>query len=167
MFDKTIKINHLSSGYWLVPSFLKIFSARKSQAVIKHSKTLEGLLEKNNLMNDDFTISLNGDKQFKMFNQMAKLKELPFFINNEVLNKIDKEGYVDFEVIPNLILRYTFKSLQAIYAGYIPFYSKQYFAKLYNKVSKHNPNQTFYFEWTSFFSYSQLSEKKLKKQNKK
>lgn len=165
MFDKTIKINHLSSGYWLVPSFLRIFSARKSQAVIKHSKTLEGLLEKNKLINDDFTISLNGDKQFKAFNQMAKLKELTFFINQDVLNKIDKLGYVDFEVIPNLILRYTFKSLQAIYAGYIPFYSKNYFIELYQKVSKNNPNKVFYFEWTSFFSYSQISDKKLKKQN--
>ncbi|WP_143825242.1 hypothetical protein [Mesomycoplasma ovipneumoniae] len=39
-FNK-VKVNHLSDGYWLVPSFFKIFSPKLTGYVIKKAKTPE------------------------------------------------------------------------------------------------------------------------------
>ncbi|TQC54331.1 hypothetical protein E1I74_03975, partial [Mycoplasmopsis cynos] len=69
-----LKINQTLTGFWLVPSFLKILTPRSHEFVIKYAKSLKELIIKNNLLEKNIKFSFNKDTDFSIFNTLMKLK---------------------------------------------------------------------------------------------
>ncbi|WP_404913636.1 hypothetical protein NBX26_02495 [Mesomycoplasma hyopneumoniae] len=125
-----VKINHFVDGYWLVPSFWKIFSPRLTGYVIKKEKSLAEIVENNNLLQKEIIFSFNGDHNFYNFNIALKLRGIDFYLDRNALkNKADNEFFVFYPVKECKIVLDK-RSLELIYQGIIPFFSKNYYQKM-------------------------------------
>ncbi|UWV81924.1 MPN499 family protein [Mycoplasmopsis cynos] len=144
-----LKINQTLTGFWLVPSFLKILTPRSHEFVIKYAKSLKELIIKNNLLEKNIKFSFNKDTDFSIFNTLMKLKGYDFQLNVNHINKLLPNQYIDYEIVENIIIRFDKKTLQTIYNGNIFFYSKEYFKKNYQKY-KNKDNEKIFLQWTWF-----------------
>ncbi|WP_341491726.1 MPN499 family protein [Mesomycoplasma ovipneumoniae] len=128
-FNK-VKVNHLSDGYWLVPSFFKIFSPKLTGYVIKKAKTLEELVNFNDFQKKEIIFNFNGDHNFYNFNILMKLRQIDFRLDiKAVLKKPDDAIFIFFPV-QNCKIVLDKQSLKLIYDGIIPFFSKEYYSNL-------------------------------------
>ncbi|MGZ9414332.1 MPN499 family protein [Mycoplasma sp. AC157] len=144
-----IKVNQTEQGFWLVPSIFKLFTPKSRNFVIKFSKSLEDLIEQNKLLNREIKFSFNGDKNFILFNKLIKQREWDFELPANKINKMKEDDYIDYEVIPNLKIRFNFKTINNIYKGNIFFVSNEYFQEFYNK-NKTSDNDILILEWTNW-----------------
>lgn len=149
--NKIIKINHLNTGFWLVPSFLNMFAAKRSKTAIKVAQTFEDLIMKNDLLNAEAIININGDRNFINFNKAQKIKNIKFELNNQIIKKVETSEkdlkFYDWNIVDNLIIRLDEKALYKIWLGYIPFYSIKWYKDLYKNSAKHSDNEVVYYHW--------------------
>ncbi|WGI36409.1 MPN499 family protein [Mesomycoplasma lagogenitalium] len=127
---KKVKINWNNNGFWLVPSIYKIFTPKSRNFVLKHTKTIEDMIDKNEFFNREIIFSFNGDKNFVLFNKLMKLRGYNLQLDINKINKMNENDIITFSPIENVIIHYDFKAIEAIYNGYIPFVSKKYFTNL-------------------------------------
>lgn len=145
---RKIKVNHLGDGYWIMPSTFSIFTPKISKYIVKKTKSLDEIIEYNNLLNKEVIFSFNKDEDFKKFNFLLKKREIDFFLDKKIINNLTKETLIDFEVVPNLKIRLNWKSIKNIYNGTIFFYSKDYFRSLLIKEQTRTKKENIVILWT-------------------
>ncbi|WP_036431696.1 MPN499 family protein [Mycoplasmopsis cricetuli] len=136
---KTIKINQTSNGYWLIPKMLNIFSYKISNFVIKHTATLDDMIEKNNFTDQEIIFSFNGDHHFKKFNELMKKRKIQFYLDEFKIVKMSKNDTFEFELNENIKIVWDYQGILAIYQGKIPFFSLNWYQEFYLENLKHNP----------------------------
>ncbi|TDV24194.1 hypothetical protein BCF59_0144 [Mycoplasmopsis mustelae] len=145
---KNVKVNQMDNGFWLVPSFLKIFSPKSRNVALKHSFTLVDLIEKNDLQDLNIIFSFNGDTKFQHFNNLLKYRNYDFQLQLNQLSKLGEHDFFDWEVVENLIIRFNFKTIKTLYSGYTFFFTPKYFEYYYQK-NKRNEEKLI-VQWTKF-----------------
>lgn len=129
---KKIKVNYANNIFWLAPKFSSYF--RTFSFGYQPYRTLEDLVDKNNLLNFDCYFSFNrlGEKNYDFFNSLYRLRKFKFRLGKDTVYKINKEGQVDDTSInDSLIIRWDKKTLKYIMNGYIPFFSQDWYIKNY------------------------------------
>ncbi|UVD81886.1 hypothetical protein NV226_01095 [Mycoplasma iguanae] len=159
MFFKKIKVSHLTSGYWLAPKFLNLFSPHNSKAIVKPFVSLEDLIQKNRLLHSEFAFSFNGDHNFYNVNKLYKIRKIDFQFNKQLMNEIEKNGFHYHEIIPNLVLVWDFKAIKTIYSGLAPFYSLEFYENLLAKAKKNIlVDNKAYFTWNRNWGFIQINK---------
>ncbi len=117
-------INKFGDNFWYYPSIL-VFSKRKWAA--RSFKDIFKLLKVVGIKDDNFVISLNNDRDLKIFRMMQAKHEIKIFLNKEQVKIIEEEGYIDYK-LPRIktILRYDKKSLLLLRKGFTPYCSREY-----------------------------------------
>ncbi|QJB71153.1 MPN499 family protein [Mycoplasma sp. 1654_15] len=146
---RKIRVNHLLDGYWIMPSMFSILTPRISKYIVKKAKTLDEIIEYNNLEKQEVIFSFNKDTEFKKFNYLLKKREIDFVLDKKIVNNLTKETKFEFEVVPNLTIILNWKSIKSIYNGLIFFFSKEYFLKLLVKEQLRTKKEKISLLWTS------------------
>lgn len=146
---RKIRVNHLLDGYWIMPSMFSILTPRISKYIVKKAKSLDEIIEYNNLEKQEVIFSFNKDTEFKKFNYLLKKREIDFVLDKKIVNNLTKETKFEFEVVPNLTIILNWKSIRSIYNGLIFFFSKEYFLKLLVKEQLRTKKEKISLLWTS------------------
>lgn len=146
-----VKINHFSDGYWLVPKFWKILSPRLTGYVIKKGKTLEEIVIHNDFLHKEIIFSFNGDHNFYNFNIALKLREIDFRLDPNAVKKKPDDAFFVFFPIENCKIILDKRSLQLIYDGIIPFFSKNYYKKMVDYQREYAQKNQISQEFKGFF----------------
>lgn len=146
-----VKINHHNNGFWVVPSVQNLFFSFKiSTMSIKKFNKLTDIVSFLNLQNKEVIFNFNGDKQFKKFNLLTKLRGFDFELNINEIQKLDNGAKILFEPVKNCKIYFDKKGLTLIYKGLIPFFSKKYYQNLLIKALNGDSKEQVYFYWRFF-----------------
>ncbi|CAC13460.1 conserved hypothetical protein [Mycoplasmopsis pulmonis] len=149
-----LKINFVNGSFWVIPPVWKIFSPKRRSFISKHSKDLKSLIENEGLIHKEAILNFNSDREFKFFNQLQQIRKIKLNISKKLLDIVDKEGFFDQEIIDNLYIRWTFKSIKNVFNGLIPFFSQKYYIALYNDgKTKVKDGQKVIYQWGKFGFY--------------
>lgn len=133
---KVVKINYVNGAFWIIPS---IFTLKRGSWVSRPFHTIEDLIMIVGLDNSSQIISINKDPNFIHFNAVQKALEIEMFIP-----KVFSQKEFRFNFIANLELIFDYKSLSAIYDGFIPCFNLYY----YQKLASSEPNHKKILYWT-------------------
>ncbi|WP_033161455.1 MPN499 family protein [[Mycoplasma] collis] len=133
---KIIKINHNNDGFWILPSFLSIFSKSIKASTMQKFHTLDTLIAKTEIYKKEAILSFNGDEDFSKFNKCLKYRKINFTINYNNWVKLDKNAIITFNINENIKVHLDFKGFRLLYQGRIPFYSLEWYKKYYDKNKK-------------------------------
>lgn len=136
-----IKVNHMSDGYWLIPSWNKIFTPKSSKYATKFCKTFEELISYNDFLNKNVVLSLNGDHNFYHFNKVMKMLNFDFQILENQIKNLDIKDVLIFKPIENLNIIFDYKAIKLIYSGIIPIFNLNYYEKLYKEYNENNQDK--------------------------
>ena len=83
-----VKINKIKENFWYYPSIITL--SRKFWNPRPY-KNLKKLLQVENLFHQNFTINLNGDKNFEVFRMVQILKGRKVFLNKQELEEVSQK----------------------------------------------------------------------------
>jgi hypothetical protein len=115
-----IKINHFSSGWWYQPS---IWTTSKRRWAARPYANLQKLLKNEEILDKNFVLSLNGDKDLKVFRWIANEKNYKTFFNNEQIRMLNKDETIE-ERIPKckIIIYWDLKGYKLLNKGVLPYF---------------------------------------------
>ena len=134
---KKVNINILGDKFWYVPS---VFTTSKRKWAQRPYTNFKKLLKNENLINENFLLSLNGDDNFKYFRIIQSIHEIDLFMNKKDIEIINNNGILEYK-IPRTRVTISFdkKSLNLLKKGLIPYYSKDFLKKNYQPTDDFFP----------------------------
>lgn len=146
-----VKVNHHNNGFWVVPTLQNLFFSLKISTIsIKKFDKLIDIVNSLNLQNREVVFNFNGDKQFKKFNLLTKLRGFDFQLNINEVQKLDNSAKILFEPVKNCKIYFDKKGLTLIHKGLIPFFSKNYYQNLLIQALNEDSKQQVCFYWRFF-----------------
>lgn len=118
---KKIKVNFANNLFWKQPSLITYFRGYAFGYIPYHS--LKELVVQNKLLTCNCYFSFNRlqEKNYPFFNQLFALKKLTFRLSSQILNQINKQGFVYEQLNESLRWLWDHKTLNWIHKGFIPF----------------------------------------------
>ncbi|UUD36571.1 hypothetical protein NPA08_01935 [Mycoplasmopsis citelli] len=147
---RKVRVNNMDNGFWMVPTIYRILTPKSRNYAIKHAWTLIDLIEKNDFQDDNILFSFNGDNKFQLFNLLLKYRGYDFQLSFHKVEQMHESDYIDWEIIPNLLIRFNYKTIKTLYAGYVFFFTKKYFEYLYESNKHHAHEGKVILEWSRF-----------------
>ncbi|OYD26451.1 hypothetical protein EI74_0010 [Mycoplasma testudineum] len=160
MIFNRVNINcYKLNGCWLAPSIFKIFTPRSRNYVHKKFDNLRELINKSKLDKKDLIIYFNLDEDFSKFNICQEIRNRSFRISKKISESILSGNVEIEEIVPNVLIHWNYKSVQALYNGACPFYTDEWFNEFYENSKVRDSENKIHLVWSRYFGFKQFVPK--------